>query len=213
MKSWHKALLAVTAVFATPAFAVESIYLDSVPVTNPGEYLAPADIYMRVPPPTMASSKVGTLAPATVFDTNVIRPYSTGGQASGSLESTAYASSSKSDSDSLERKLRLKIKAGLDHASDVPVAVLREHFAEGENIELVGEGEIYDVLVEVETMKPASSSTVFIVVNAYKEVDDESLIFYNNFGYMGELKMLSGSSIYATNLEIALLGEAERLQK
>ena len=65
-----------------------------------------------------------------------------------------------------------------------------------------------DVLVEVETMKLASSATVFIVINAYKQVDDERLIFYNTFGYMGELKLLSSSTTYATNLETALLDEA-----
>ncbi len=213
MNSRLVAVLAVTAVIATPAFAVESIYLDSVPVTNPGEYLAPENFYMQVPPPTMSFGSAGTLAPATLFDFNVMRPYYAAGQTSNSLGYSGYALSSEAESDSSGEKLRVLIKAGLDHASDVPLAVLREHFAEAENIELVGEGKIYDVLVEVETMKPASSATVFIVVNAYKEVDDESLIFYNTFGYLGELKLLSGSSGYATNLERALTLEAERLQE
>jgi hypothetical protein len=197
---------------ATPVFAVEAIYLDTVPVTNPGEYLAPADFYMRVPPPTVSFSPVaGSLVPATVYDLNVLNTRNTTKPARNTGAYLASAADSETETDTGGEKLRVLLKAGLDHASDVPLAVMREHLSEAENIELVGEGQGHDVLVEIETMKPGSSATVFIVVNAYKVVDGENLIFYNTFGYMGELKLLAGSGSYAANLEIALEAEAQRL--
>ncbi len=213
MKVGIRVLPALMALLVTPVFAVEAIYLDTVPVTYPGEYLAPDHFYLQVPPPTGEIIAADTLTPATVFDVNVVRSQGTVSLTTASVVYDGYAPGVNAGSDSAGDKLRVLITHGLDRASDIPVAVLREHFAESETIELVNEGEIHDVLVEVETMKPDSSPIVFIVINAYKDVEDDRLIFYNNFGYLGELKLLSGSTTYATSLEIALEKEVELLQE
>jgi hypothetical protein len=205
--------LAITAILVAPVFAVESIYLDAVPVTNPGEYLAPAELYLQVPPPAVSYSRTSSLAPATVYDYSAMNTRGTVGLTASSTNYAGYIPSADTDEETSGDKLRVLIKAGLDNASDVPLAVVREHFADLDDMELVADGEAYEVMVEIETMRLASSGTVFIVVNAYRDVDGESLIFYNNFGYLGDLKVLSGSASYATNLETALEKEAERLQE
>ncbi len=213
MNAWTRVLCAILTIMITPAFALEAIYLDAVPVTNPGEYLAPPNLYMQVPPPAVSFQASGNLAPATVYDSHLVNAYNAARPSGNSAAYAAYAPPAKPERETSGEKLRLLLQSGLDHATDVPLAVLREHLAESENVELVGEGDDFDVKVEVETMKLAATATVFLVINAYKEVDGESLIFYNNFGYLGELKLLSGSTSYATNLEAALQVEAERQQE
>lgn len=213
MKLWNGLIVAVMTVFSAPGLAVESMYLDTVPIKNPGEYLAPADFYLKVPPPTLPFLTARSLVPFTVYDSTVLKPYDAAGMMAGSNGQSSYAPRLEQDTNAPGGNLKVLIKAGLDHASDVPLAVIRDRFAEAANIELVGEGEVFDVLVEVEIMKLASSGTIFIVINAYKEVDEESLIFYNTFGYMGELKILSASESYAEKLENALKAEAERWQE
>lgn len=209
MRAGTKILAVFMTLVVTPAFSVESMYLDSVPITYEGEFLAPAGFYSQVPPPTSLFNTIGSLVPATIYDYGLTPTHN-------SVTPAAYSTlpvASETAPDSSETKLRVLIKAGLDNASDVPVAVFQDHFSNVDSFELVDDGDVYDVLVEVQTMKLAPSGTVFIVVNASREVDDESLIFYNTFGYMGELKLLSGSAGYATQLESALESEAERLSK
>jgi len=204
--------VAIMAVGVAPGFAVESMYLDTAPVTYPGEYLAPADFYFQVPPPGVSLRTALSLAPSTVYDFGILNPPT----AAATASSVTYLNVGSDADDEMEdeeahdrsERLRVLLKPGLDHASDVPLAVMRERLALADDIELVDENSVYDVMVEVETMRLAGAGTVFVVVNAYKFVGDESLIFYNNFGYLGELKLLSGSESYADKLESALLDEA-----
>lgn len=211
--SGGKTLLAVYfAVMAMPVFAVESFYLDTVEVANPGEYLTAENFYMHVPLPFIPSAVAfaTSLAPATIYDQGLVITTST------TYFGAAPSRISTDDervADAGEVELRVWLKAGLDNASDVPLAAMREHFAEGDVIQLVDDGDEYDVTVEVETMKMEANGTVIVVVNAYRDVSGESLIFYNNFGYLGAQKLLSGSTSYAEKLESALLAEAERIRE
>ena len=207
MLGGKKLATVVLAMMAAPGFSVESLYLDEVPITYPGDYLAPADLYSVVPPPAVPAYTVGSLVPATVYDYGLADTHSTSGYTSYG----DYALYSKAAApDASDEKLRVLIKAGLDNASDVPLAVIKDYFANVDAVDLVAEGDDYDVLVEIETMKLPSTGTVFVVINASKEVDGESLIFYNTFGYLGEQKVLSGSADYAAGLEDALDAEAIR---
>jgi len=206
--------VAIMAIGMAPGFAVESMYLDTVPVTYPGEYLAPADFYFQVPPPGVSLRTALSLAPSTVYDFGILNPPTAAKTTASSVTylntgSDADDEMEDEDADDRSERLRVLIKAGLDHASDVPLAVMRERLALADDIELVDENSAYDVMVEVETMRLAASGTVFLVINAYKFVGNESLIFYNNFGYLGELRLLAGSESYADKLESALLDEAE----
>lgn len=215
MNGWRKAVGALVVAMATPALAVESMYLDTVPVRNPGEYLAPADLYFQVPPPNPFAPSALTLVPTALYDINVTRSNESvpvNGTVTYAANTRPLGADEENELEATEGRLRVHLRAGLDHASDVPLAVIREHLELSENIELVDEGSVYDVLVEVETMKLSPSATVFVVINAYKSVANESLIFYNTFGYLGEQKVLSGSNGYATNLEAALQQEASRIQ-
>lgn len=190
--------------------AVEAIYLDSVPITYAGDYLAPADFYFHVPPPVINFSQVPSTAIANsqgvTFQSTSVSPDPVH---VGSGTPAATVSVADADEEA-EQKLRVRIMAGSDNGSDTPLSVIRDHLKDSDTLEVVSAGEIYDILVQVETLRLDSSAVVMIVVNAYKEVGNESLIFYNDYGYLGDLRLVEGSAQFAEKLAVALEEELEK---